>query len=82
MKPTLFPGDVVLANLKDTIVREGIYVIRIEDALIIKRLQRLSGNVIKFISDNSMYESRTADLKDSTHKLTIVDRVVWACQKI
>ncbi|MGA7955226.1 MAG: S24 family peptidase [Gloeobacterales cyanobacterium] len=82
MKSTLFPGDIVLTNLKDTIVRDGIYVVHIEDALIIKRLQRLSGNVIKVISDNSMYESWTANLKDSTHKLTIVGRVVWACRKI
>ena len=82
MKPTLYPDDVILLNLDETIVQEGIYALQIGEVLVIKRLQRLSENVIEVISDNPMYESWTADLKDPDQKLTIVGRVVCACRKI
>jgi transcriptional regulator with XRE-family HTH domain len=82
MKPTLYPDDVILLNLHETIVKEGIYALQIGEVLVIKRLQRLSENVIEVISDNPMYESWTANLKDPTEKLKIVGRVVCACRKI
>lgn len=76
MKPTLSPGDIAMANLKDTIVRDGIYVVQIADALIIKRLQRLSGSFIKVSSDNPAYESWKVNMSDLTQRLTIIGRVL------
>jgi transcriptional regulator with XRE-family HTH domain len=82
MKPTLFPGDIVLANLKDTIVRDGIYVVKIEDALIIKRLQRLSKDLIKVGSDNPAYESWTVNLSDFTQRFVIKGRVIRISRRV
>jgi transcriptional regulator with XRE-family HTH domain len=82
MKPTLFPGDIVLANLKDTIVRDGLYVVKIEDALIIKRLQRLSKDLIKVSSDNPDYESWTVKLSDFTQTLVITGRVIRVSRRV
>jgi transcriptional regulator with XRE-family HTH domain len=82
MKPTLSPGDMVVANCKDTTVRDGVYALQIEDALIIKRLQRFSGSSIKVISDNPAYESWTINLRESTQRLTIVGRIVQVSRRI
>jgi transcriptional regulator with XRE-family HTH domain len=82
MKPTLYPDDVILLHLYETMVQEGIYALQIGEVLVIKRLQRLSESVIQVISDNPMYESWTANLQDPTQQLTVVGRVVCACRKI
>jgi transcriptional regulator with XRE-family HTH domain len=82
MKPTLYPDDVILLNLHETFVQEGIYALQIGEVLVIKRLKRLSEDVIEVISDNPMYESWTANLKDPDQKLTVFGRVVCACRKI
>jgi transcriptional regulator with XRE-family HTH domain len=82
MKPTLYPDDVIFLNLNETMVKDGIYALQIEEVLIIKRLQRLSENLIKVISDNPMYESWTANLKDPTQNLTVFGRVVCACRRL
>ncbi len=82
MKPTLSPGDLILANIKDTIVRDGIYLVQIEDALIIKRLQRLSKNLIKVSSDNSAYESWTVDPNDNAQRLMVIGRVIQVLRRL
>jgi transcriptional regulator with XRE-family HTH domain len=82
MKPTLYPGDVILLNLHETIAQKGIYALQMEEILVIKRLQRLSENRIKVISDNPLYESWETNLEDPSQKLTIVGRVVFVCRKL
>jgi transcriptional regulator with XRE-family HTH domain len=82
MKPTLAPGDMVIVNCKDTSVRDGIYALHIEDALIIKRLQRFSGSSIKVISDNPAYESWTINPSESAQRITIVGRIIRVSRRI
>ena len=41
MEPTLFDGDVVLIDRNDFVPKDGVYVLRIEDSLFVKRLMRL-----------------------------------------
>jgi len=82
MTPTLNPGDIMLIvkdqNMAD--IQDGIYVVRLEGALLVKRLQRLPGNKLKVKSDNSAYEPFIIDmvaakLVDDFH---VIGRVVWA----
>jgi transcriptional regulator with XRE-family HTH domain len=82
MRPTLYPDDVIILNLEETIVHDGIYALQIEEVLIIKRLQRLSENLVEVISDNPMYESWTANLQDPAQRLTVFGRVVGACRRL
>ena len=77
MEPALRPGDLVLLDRSATI-REGIYAIRIDDGLFVKRLQRLPGNQIKATSDNPAYGPFTIDLGQVPAGISIVGRVVWA----
>jgi transcriptional regulator with XRE-family HTH domain len=77
MEPDLRPGDIVLVDHTDTTARrEGIYVLRREDALLVKRLQLLPGGVIRAISRNEAYEPFSL-----SEEYVIIGRVVWACRR-
>lgn len=79
MEPSLRPGDVVLVDHSDNTAKcDGIYVLRMGDALLVKRLQRLPGDIIRASSDNPAYEPFNIDLKKDGHEISIIGRVVWS----
>lgn len=51
MEPDLRAGDIILLDHTDTRAsREGVYVIKMDGALLVKQLQRLPGGVVKVIT--------------------------------
>jgi phage repressor protein C with HTH and peptisase S24 domain len=76
MAPTLREGDLVLADLSETRARtDGVYVLREQNDLVVKRLQRGNlGAALTIRSDNPAYES-VAILPGV---VSIVGRVIWA----
>ncbi len=85
MEPTLRPGDVILVNSKaaQAVPRDGIYVLRMDDTLLVKRFQRLPGRKVKVTSDNAAYQSFDIEL-DNGHSdsISIIGRVVWAGRRM
>ena len=84
MEPDLRSGDIVLVDHTDTMAqREGVYVSRMDGALLVKQLQRLPGGVVKVISRNPAYEAFPVDLKQlaNPNGFAVVGRVVWACRR-
>ena len=84
MEPDLRAGDIILIDHTDTAARrEGIYVLRMDGALLVKMLQRLPGGVVKVISRNESYEpfSLKAEELEGSAGIAIVGRVVWACRR-
>jgi len=82
MEPFLRAGDIILVNLTDnTPKRDAIYVLRLEDALLVKRLQRLPNRRIRVTSDKPAYEP--FDLStDEMDGVAIIGRVVWMGRRI
>lgn len=79
MEPTLRPGDMVLiVRQNGQPVEDGIYVVRLEDALLVKRLQRLPGGRLQVSSDNPAYKPFEIDVKTSGGDFVIIGKVVWA----
>ena len=82
MAPTLSPGDDILVDSGDTMegLRDGIYVMRVEDALLVKRLAiHPVGSRVTVQSDNPAYP----DWPDcSLVEIHLVGRVIWAGRKI
>ena len=82
MSPTLNAGDDVLVDLGDAAdrLRDGIYVLRIDDALVVKRLAlNPVGRRVTIQSDNPAYP----DWPDcGLDKINCVGRVIWAGRKI
>lgn len=84
MEPDLRAGDIILVDHTDTTARrEGIYVIRMDDALLVKQLQRLPGGQIEVISRNPAYKPFTVDAStlNDPGDFVVVGRVVWACRR-
>lgn len=84
MEPDLRSGDIILVDHTDTAARrEGVYVIRMDNALLVKALQRLPGGVIKVTSRNPAYDPFSVNAIDveSSDDFSIIGRVVWACRR-
>lgn len=73
MEPTLRDGDEILVDRAPRGLRDGIHVVRVEDALLVKRLDTGRSGSIALISDNPAY--RVVDLPPA--EVTVIGRVVW-----
>jgi phage repressor protein C with HTH and peptisase S24 domain len=84
MEPTLRPGDVILVDHREgaQLPRDGIYVLRMDDSLLVKRLQRMPGSQVRVSSDNPAYEPFTVSLAQGKNEMEIVGRVVWCGRRM
>jgi len=82
MAPTLNPGDDILVDLADREerLRDGVYVLRIDDALVVKRIAlHPIGGRVTVQSDNPAYPDwPDCDLGN----LNCIGRVIWAGRKL
>ena len=82
MEPTLSDGDDVLVDLGDnqTRLRDGIYVLRMDDTLAVKRVAiEPQGRKVSVVSDNPAYPTWNG-LDRRT--VNIVGRVLWFGRKL
>lgn len=79
MDPTLQHGDMILLDRRraEVVPRDGIYVLRVEESLLVKRLQRLPDHKVNATSDNPAYGSFTLSLNAQNEDFTIIGRVIW-----
>ena len=82
MSPTLNPGDEILVDPGDCAerLRDGIYVLRVDDALVVKRLAlNPMGRSVTVQSDNPAYP----DWPDcGIEDIHCIGRVIWASRKV
>ena len=77
-EPILSDGDTVMVDLSRNVLQgEAFYVIRIDDLLYAKRLQREFDGSILVISANPAYKMITVP-QDRLDSLKIIGRVMWA----
>lgn len=82
MMPTLADGDEILVSGHDggTALRDGIYVLERDDALVVKRLAlNPSTGLLTISSDNPAYPSWTECPLDS---IRVIGRVVWIGRRV
>lgn len=84
MEPVLRSGDVILVNHQDNSAqRDGIYVMRIDDALLVKRLQPLPDGRLRASSDNPAYEPFDIERERmGDNAVSIIGRVVWTGRRL
>lgn len=73
MEPLLHDGDEILVDRAQRTLRDGIHVIRLGDALMVKRLARAGPGRATLLSQNYAYPP----LEVALDELEIVGRVVW-----
>ncbi len=82
MAPTLSAGDDILVDLGDCMerLRDGIYVLRADDVLVVKRLAiHPTGRRVTVQSDNPAYPDWPDCDIDAVH---CIGRVIWAGRKL
>jgi|KBSSwiStaDraftv2_1062776.scaffolds.fasta_scaffold489436_2 hypothetical protein len=78
MEPTLRDSDEILVDRTTRPLRAGIHVIRVDDVLLVKRLEAGSAGMVRVISDNPAYPRMERPLAE----VDVVGRVVWKGGKI
>lgn len=77
-EPELRDGDQVVINLANR-RGEGLSVVRLDDVLLIKRVQR-EGGTVRLISNNRAYPDVTIDLAADRDRFEVVGRALWAAK--
>ncbi|MOA09770.1 putative HTH-type transcriptional regulator [compost metagenome] len=78
MEGLLSDGDTVMIDHgRNTLEGEAVYVIRLDDHLYAKRLQRQFDGSVQIISENQSYRDMLVP-KDRLEDLEIIGRVVWS----
>ena len=72
MEPTLRDGDEILVDRTPRPLRSGIHVLRLDDVLLVKRIER-AGDALRLISDNRAYP----EIERAAGEVEILGRVVW-----
>lgn len=73
MEPTLRDGDEILVDRSPRPLRSGLHVIRLDDVLLVKRLEPGSAGTLQIISDNPAYPRMERPRAD----VAVIGRVVW-----
>lgn len=78
--PELKPRDTVMVDLRDrSVAHEGLHVVRLDDALILKKLQRLPGKVLRVSSSNPDYAPfEITGFEESQRDFEVIGRVRWS----
>ncbi|AOK28902.1 MULTISPECIES: S24 family peptidase [Burkholderia] len=79
MYPVLHEGDNILINHAHTTPQDGIYVLRLDGQILVKRLQWIGSSTIRVISANPDYPPYEVTLNspEDQRDFSIIGRVVW-----
>ena len=73
MEPVLNDGDEILIDRSPRPFRDGIHVVRLGDALLVKRVAQSGAGRLALLSQNLAYPP----IEVATDEVTIIGRVVW-----
>lgn len=87
MNPSIKSGDTLLIDTNESYPVEGIYVLKVDAHLVVKRVQRLNGGVIRVKSDNPAYDSIDIDLvrfldPQYIEDYSVIGKVVWSGRRL
>lgn len=82
-EPELSDGDLVAVDLDQSRLREGLFVVRLDDLLVIKHIQ-LDGRTVRLVSRNPLYDPVEIDLHEPgiDDRFEVVGRAVWASKML
>ncbi len=85
MEPTLPIKALVLVDTTDRdlgAVTHGIYLLKLDDRILVKRLQYVAEKTIRALSDNAAYEAFSLVLSSPSSGLSLMARVIWVEHKL
>ena len=83
MEPTIRSGDLLLVDRSKSKVKcEGIYLINLEDGLMVKRVEWLLDDSVVIRGDNTLVSREQVLPSKDLEKLHILGRVIWVGSKV
>ncbi|RMC99600.1 helix-turn-helix transcriptional regulator [Aquitalea palustris] len=82
MEGVLNDRDVILVNHADRQPTSGLYVLRLDEDLIVKRVQKLPGGKLRILSANEAYDPFEVDVNSPEVDFAVIGRVVWFGRQI
>ena len=83
MEPTIRSGDLLLVDRsKSRMNGDGIYLINLDDGLMVKRVEWLLGGSVVIRGDNTAVSREQLLPSTDLEKLQLLGRVVWVGSKI
>jgi phage repressor protein C with HTH and peptisase S24 domain len=80
MEPTIKDRDLIMVDTSNVVIKDGIFVVRLDDTLIVKRLELRPDNKLQVKSDNPEYSTFTVEL-NSLSGITVIGKVIWQGKK-
>jgi len=80
-EPDLHDGDWVLIDEARNALEDGLAVVRLDDGLLVKRLQR-DGHKLHLVSRNPEYQTTTVDLRKDEDRIKVIGRVVYSFKSV
>ncbi len=78
MFPTMVPGEVVLVDrTENQPTADAIYLLRVGEGTMVKRLQWGTDRRLHVLSDNTAYRERVIGAEDLENGVAILGRVIW-----
>jgi phage repressor protein C with HTH and peptisase S24 domain len=82
MEPTLSNDDLILVDMRKNRVEDNaIYVLQLNDALLVKRIQHKLDGSLHVMSDNKHYDTEIVNVEHATD-LNVLGRVVWSGRRM
>ncbi|MBZ6377370.1 MULTISPECIES: XRE family transcriptional regulator [Pacificimonas] len=81
-EPLLHDGQIIMIHRGLTAIDEGLFVVSIDDMLLIKRLQLTRPGQLQLKSANESYDPIVIDLKADADAFRIIGKVVWTARTL
>ncbi len=83
MEPTILPGEYLVCSKAEhhTKLTDGVFVVRVDGNVLVKRLQPLPNSRVKISSDNALYDPYTVELNDGTD-FKILGSVIFTLRRL
>jgi phage repressor protein C with HTH and peptisase S24 domain len=83
MQPELHDGDQVMIDRSQRQIKDGMFVVLVDERLFIKRLRVLGRNKVELVSSNTNYQPFEVSLPDESDDIAqdgaaIIGKVVWS----
>lgn len=80
MEPSIKDGDLIMVDTSNKTIRDGVFVVRFDNSLVVKRLELMPNNKLQVKSDNPEFSTFTVDLHESG--IAVIGKVIWHGKKL
>lgn len=80
-EPDLRAGDALIVDRAQDKLRPGLHVVRLDDTLLVKRIQ-LEGRIVRLVSSNKVYNDVTVDIATDAERFKVIGRAIGAIKAL